>query len=147
MDASAKEGDVPNAVIKESSTRGMTVNFTIPGIKVHETKVDKIAYHHIAIPETGSLGNVGKPELPMIGKMIEVPQNTNISIEVTNSSYKEIDGYHVYPLQRPTYDEGELIDDNDEFIIDKEAYLKDTFFPQKISAINDKSFGDIEYFL
>jgi len=126
--------------MKDETSMGMLVNFDIPGMYVHEVKVDGVTYHRLSIPRGGTLGEVGKPELPIAGQVVEIPYGTNISVEIIKSKSKVLENYKIYPKQKP---EIRGNGDNNEFIIDRELYETNTFFPVELSKATRNDIGVI----
>lgn len=126
--------------MKDETTMGMLVNFDIPGMYVHEVIVEGVTYHRLSIPREGTLAEVGKPELPLIGQVVEIPYGTNVSLEIMKSESKVLKNYKVFPKQKP---EIRSNGEEDEFIIDYELYERDTFFPVELSSVTRNDIGVI----
>jgi hypothetical protein len=102
--ADEKDGAPPRAYMKDETTTGITVRFDIPGLFIYEEKVDGVAYQHITIPSRAELTEVGKPELPIVGEIIEVPFDVGFSPEIIKAETVQLSGYNVYPAQEPRID-------------------------------------------
>ena len=96
-----KEGAPPRAYMKDETTMGITLRFDIPGLFIYEEKVDGVAYQHITIPSRAGLTEVGKPALPIVGEIIEVPFDVDFSPEIVKAETVQLSGYNVYPAQEP----------------------------------------------
>ena len=102
------------------------------------------------IPNKGFIGNLGKPQLPLITKMIAVPTK-NITIKILNSQIGESKFVgKIYPAQSPQLDNGKY--EKNEFIIDEPFYQQDIEYPGILSdivyngKIRDINFIKIEFY-
>jgi hypothetical protein len=96
-----KDGSPPRAYMKDETTSGITVRFDIPGLFIYEEKVAGVTYQHITIPSRAGLDQIGKPELPIVSEIIEVPFGVNFTPEITKAETIQLTGYNVYPAQEP----------------------------------------------
>ena len=77
----AKE-EKPIANMKDETTMGLTVNFAIPGMMARELRIDDVTFHRFSIPGYDTLIDVGKPELPIVGQILEIPQDVDLGVEI-----------------------------------------------------------------
>ncbi|MCX8015132.1 MAG: C25 family cysteine peptidase, partial [candidate division WOR-3 bacterium] len=77
---------------------------------------------------------IGKPELPVIRELIEIPQGAEIDIEfkILNAKIQKL-LYPIYPLQPPVPKSGP----KPPFTYDEEFYETDKFYPQEYAKIID----------
>lgn len=108
----------------------LIITYNLQGLQQNQIIVDNEIYTNFQIKNTGFLGNIGKPQLPIISKIIAVPR-TDVSIEVINtkSETKKVD--KIYPAQSPQTDNLEKYD----FIIEESFYKEDTTYPGKVAEI------------
>jgi hypothetical protein len=143
----AKEGALPQPAIKDTTTSGVMINFNIPGVFVRKVTADKVVFHRFSMPGQAVLTDLGKPELPIIGEVIEVPHGVNFSIEIIKSREVVLDHYRVFPAQRELVDvrEGDRYSTPTptKFEIDKKIYLKNRWYPEALAAIQTKDIGVI----
>ena len=78
FDRVAPEGALPAAALKEETTMGTLVRFDIPGLYARKITVDKVTFHRLSIPRHTTLLDIGKPELPIVGQIIEIPQGCQL---------------------------------------------------------------------
>lgn len=140
FDRVSKAGEIPSSHMKDETTMGTMVNFDIPGMYVHEVEVDKVIYHRLSIPGYSVLMDIGKPELPIVGQIIEVPYDVNIGIEIVKSQSIPLECYNVYPAQEPVVEQET---DETEFALDKEAYLTDANYPETLAEVTAEDIGVI----
>jgi hypothetical protein len=132
-----KEGQPPQAYMKEQTTTGVMVNFDVPGMFVHEQVVGNVTYHRLSIPGHATLTEEGKPELPILGQLIEVPFGVDFEVEVYQSASVSLEGYNVYPsqIQWNTEDAPEV------FTIDGPAYQADEMYPGDLATVQMQDVG------
>jgi len=121
-----KQGEVPQAIMKDETTSGNMVNFNIPGMFVREVKREGVKYHRLSMPGKGSLENIGQPELPILGQIIEVPKGVSLSLEIVKTKSIDLECYNVYPAQEPEPDTNTI---PPTFTINKAAYLSNKLYP------------------
>jgi hypothetical protein len=131
----------PISYMKDETTIGTTVNFDLPGMLVHEVQVQGMLYHRLSIPGHSTLLNLGKPDLPIVGQIIEVPWGVNFKIEIVKSRSISLRCYNVFPAQEREIRQprrGER-----KFALDKVAYAMDAYYPQELAAIKAEDIGVI----
>jgi hypothetical protein len=135
-----KPGEPVRAYMKDETTMGVTVRFDFPGLLVYEEKVDGVAYQRLSIPGRATLTDVGKPELPIAGEMVEVPFKVKLTPEVVDREAVVLEGYNVYPAQLP------LIDVEQKprpFELDRRTYLSKADYPAVLATAHDDDIGVI----
>jgi hypothetical protein len=104
---------------------------------VHEAVVDGITYHRLSIPGQAALTDVGKPELPILGQIVEVPLGVDFEIEIYKSASIPLECYNVYPAQLRL----DLEEREEEFTIDGAAYQADAAFPGALATVTAEDVG------
>ncbi|MHA2401685.1 MAG: C25 family cysteine peptidase [Candidatus Kariarchaeaceae archaeon] len=137
----SQPGNPPHSVMKDETTMGITVNFDISGMFVQELKVDDVIYHTISIPGQARRMTLGKPELPIVGQIIEIPHGVNFKSRVVKSQSISLKGYNIHPAQKPIPRESSAPDKS--FTIDRETYLSDTSYPTDLVTIQKEDIGVI----
>jgi len=136
FDGKAKPGK-PSAYMKDQTTMGVTVNFDIPGMFAYEKRVDDVLYHRLAVPGRAALADVGEPELPIVGQIIEVPYDVKFEIEIIKEDSIRLDGYNVYPAQELWDKEGAVTP----FTVDKSIYQANKVLPGELATITAEDIG------
>lgn len=136
----AQPGEPPRIYMKDETTMGTTVRFDIPGVFVYEEKVDGVTYHHLSISGRAALTDVGKPELPIVGEILEVPFGVNFAPQIIKTEVKALEGYNVYPAQPPLIDDGSS---PRSFVLDKPTYLQDANYPSTLAVVNEQDIAVI----
>ncbi|MEO0112285.1 MAG: C25 family cysteine peptidase [candidate division WOR-3 bacterium] len=105
------------------------LEISIPGIKTEDIEKGGVIYTKLyLLGEEGTTEEVGKPELPKISRVIGIPDNGKVEVEILESRYETYENILVYPFQPPTTDEKE----NWEFVIDRYFYNTNTSYPENI---------------
>jgi hypothetical protein len=132
----AKEGEPSRLVMKEATTLGLMVNVDVPGMWVRTIKTGGSVYQRLFLPAHGSTTDVGRPELPEVGQILEVPQDIAVTAELVQEESTVLKCYNVYPAQelRP---EGDKIARGEPLVkvVDDDIYGKDGFYPLAVSPV------------
>lgn len=125
----------PTIDLLSSTTSEVTAKVEIPGMESFDIQVEDETYQRLTIPAGGHTTEEGNPELPTIGRFVEIPYGIVPKVTVINCICKTIDGYNVYPSQEPLPDVG--IDPQVvEFKKNNDTYSTDRFYPSKIVALD-----------
>jgi hypothetical protein len=95
-------GTPPIVEVLESSNLRTVIHVTIPGMWVEDTLINGTTYQVLLIPDNGLTGEVGKPQLPLVGSVVAVPSTSDVLISILDSMYMILEGYMVYPAQPAT---------------------------------------------
>lgn len=111
-----------------SDRQGITMELTIPEFKIVQKKVEERVFDEIVIGDYGNSRDEGKPELPLRGTLIGVPEEGNVAIKVTGSDYKTIHlERDIAPYVLPVTGHLPNTSDND-------VYQSDAFYPGQLAA-------------
>jgi hypothetical protein len=142
----SKAEKIPVSTLKDETTMDIMLNFDIPGMFVEEVKVKDTVYHKMSIPGLATTTELGKPELPIVGQIVEIPYGVNLNVEIFKSKAVNLDYYHVYPAQVPETDGGREINRitrleipalKTDFRIDKTTYTSNMDFPGGLCKIQN----------
>ena len=84
-------------------------------------------YQRVGLAHTGTTQEIGKPELPVIGRFVAIPPGASVDVEVIPSKAAGYPDYLVYPAQMPPSDHDPIEDPP--FVIDEAGYASDTLYP------------------
>ena len=115
------------AVLLQSDGGGSTVQFNLADLEVVGTDLAGFgSASAFRIPSEGDyLGVIGSPDLPVVRKMILVPDHGDITIEVISQETSLLGNYTVSPWQEPATWSGP----EPEFRIDNAVYQSSEYFP------------------
>lgn len=132
----SKNSDVKNEVRLISSDNNNTViSVRVAGYSIVERSVTGENFDAINIEGYTSLGNTGQASLPVMTKMISIPNFKNVSIKILNSSEKNYSVNKIYPSQEfPLRNSNAEVKD---FSYDKNYYTSDKNYPSEIVSIKE----------
>lgn len=139
FDESSPEQKASRSNMKDETTTGMLINFDVPGMYVHEVEVDDSIYQRLSIPGKAASTVVGKPEVPIVGTIIEVPFDIDLEVEIVKSKYRILKDYNIYPAQEPAIDHKDW--QRGEFKKDTTTYKTNAFYPMKLADIKREDFA------
>ena len=119
-----------------SSTEEIVSTIDIPGMNVSEKveETDGLLYQQLSLPNEGMTAEIGKPQLPQIGRWFAIPKGAKATVEVVESTFTTLDGYYIYPAQKPLPEDG--AEEETPFDKDTDLYSKDEFYPAQITTID-----------
>ena len=99
------QGEAPQLTVLESSFAGTTINLKTSGMWVEDVEEARVTYQRITLP-TSHTGEVGKPMLPVIRKLVAIPATAGVKVIVESKKEIILEDYLVYPAQIPETDSG-----------------------------------------
>ena len=84
----------------------------------------------------GYSAEVGYPQMPLKGILIDIPQGMAASLSVLETEVKSHSGYQIFPVPEAIVDaEGAAAAVGESFVFDEAAYGKDAFYPQDVAKL------------
>ncbi len=117
---------IPEIELLSSSEDGLSLRFALPVMGVEEISMGSERYQSVTIPGGGLTGDIGQPALPTFTRLVMIPDDAGVEIEVTVEDQEELAGYRLFPMQ----DEG-----SSELALDAAAYSRDDFGETEIARI------------
>jgi hypothetical protein len=140
----SKASDPPVSYMKDEITMGLTVNFDLPGMTATKKVVNGVAYQRLHMIGAGSLTEVGFPELPIAGAVVEVPFGVHLQAEIVKSSFTRLVGYQIYPAQPPLIAaknpaaEPAPLPAEIDLAIDRATYLRNAIYPDELATVAEE---------
>jgi len=125
----------PDCEVLESDQSHTVVRFTTYGFWTEEVTENNETFNQLDLPGYFSTMEVGKPQMPAIVELIEIPADASVSVSVTGYTEEGLPGYHVYPFQ-PLLIEDESAD---AFEYDQTFYGIDQVYPADMAEVGDPS--------
>lgn len=126
-----QEKTAPSVTLLTSNNSIVSFTVQINGMFAEEKKVGEVAYRKLSIPGAEMMTEPGLPQVPMITKLIAVPDCDDISVSVIPSNELEFANYDVIPA--PRYERRERPDGShslaEVFEENRSAYSTDAYFP------------------
>ena len=117
----------PQLDITLSNPNIVEIAIEIPSISLEEVETKAGTYSLITLPNYGYTAEIGKPKLPVIRKMVQIPYGADVEVELVYSEIKEYElseldiKFPIIPKQ-PSIPKIEGALENAKFIIDETAY-------------------------
>jgi len=124
------EPGLPVVQLVEQNTGQLILDVEIPGFWVTNYIENGKVFQKLQMTAYSTTEEVGKPELPMIHKLIGIPSGMKARISILEYSSTVLENYLVYPFQTPTKDIPGA--QSDKFVIDEGFYKQDRQFPAQI---------------
>jgi subtilisin-like proprotein convertase family protein len=132
----------PEMELVDSGYTGVSFALMIPGMEIEEVKTVQGTFARASIPGCGIEPELGSPSLPVIRKYVEIPQGAEVelhirSVDFAETSLKELGIEHeIYPVQPPV-DKVPGAREAAKFVIDRDRYSRDVFYPEKPANLGD----------
>jgi hypothetical protein len=127
---------IPTVKLLESDSRHIVLELTIPDFRVISREHGDTTYHSIVVPDLEQTWKPGQPQVPFKGILLGVPSSDQIQVSVLESAYETRTGVILYPSPRPiVQEEGEVLNLDHEFALDRAAYEQNTFYPGPLARI------------
>lgn len=87
----------PRVVLSSSSTQQVSFSVDIGGMYKTDIQENGTNYQRISIPGNTVSNNAGEPELPIVRKLIAIPECDNVSLTTNVTSQNTYSNYLIYP--------------------------------------------------
>lgn len=124
-------------VLSESEGE-IIIQFSVDDFYFERLETENGIFSKLTFEDCKSTIELGKPQLPVFRKMIELPYDANPAVEIVSSTAEELDIVEkglttIYPLQYPVSKTPEY----KPFEYDEEVYKTDEYYPNNIFDITD----------
>ncbi|MBS3767404.1 MAG: T9SS type A sorting domain-containing protein [Candidatus Cloacimonetes bacterium] len=120
----------PNMQCLESNKNYTSLKFKLPEFSLQSVSKEGMEYKRIVLENEGRLALTGKPDLPVVSRIIAVPEGASIIVELKNIHGTEIKAAKPYPFQNPT------LEGKTKFYKDKQFYTRNELFPKKQVSVS-----------
>ncbi|MGQ9665647.1 MAG: C25 family cysteine peptidase, partial [bacterium] len=138
--------EIHNATIDllSSNESSVLLNFDIYGAELSEYDAQKLTdtgnevFALLKIDEYAYISEIGKPKLPMLTAVLDVPHKAQISVEVVSAEYSEFDLKNLGIDKRiapALVSVPKIPNAKAHFILDEKTYSTDAFYPDKIADV------------
>ncbi|HEC84305.1 MAG: hypothetical protein DRR19_08270 [Candidatus Parabeggiatoa sp. nov. 1] len=114
-----------NITLLDESAQSLTLELTIPEPVISEKHLSGNRYQAIQIAGMGYTHDPGKPQRPLRGVLIAVPDGSRLQLEILDSDTENLSGVLLPPA--PTFNP--LDAEQSEFIPEAQSYQVDHFQP------------------
>jgi len=127
----------PGLTLTASDVRGIALDVQFPDFKVVEVEREGTVYQRVHVPDYGLTDDVGKPELPSLGRFVAIPRGARVQLHILEADFKLLEGYRIYPVQPPAADT--VGAEDAPFTLDKEFYERNAFYPPSVAALDSEA--------
>jgi len=136
----------PQIVVLSSDMSSVMLNIETFGFDVRDVDTKQTtdngteSFSLLTIDEYAHMGDVGKPKLPIITSVLDVPHGAEISVELISAEYKDVNliewgiDKRIMPALASVSKSSVT---KAEFVIDEDLYALDAFYPQRIVTIEE----------
>ncbi len=96
----AEPGSPPTVTVISSDESETVLSVEATGFWVDDVEMNGEIFQKISFPDEGYMRNLGEPELPVIGRMVVVPDLKGISMDTAVSGETVLEGYRINPAQK-----------------------------------------------
>jgi subtilisin-like proprotein convertase family protein len=135
VDLSPASAGTPPTVDVREVVDGIAVDVDLAGFYAEERTSARGIFTVLEVPQFGSQGAVGEPELPFRTVLIPVANGPAASLTVIDADASiALSGVTIMPRQAPAPDCGKI---ESGFVVDDKAYAADRWFPAEVARIAD----------
>jgi hypothetical protein len=128
----------PGVTVVSKDNRGVTLELRTDGFEATPVEAQGEDFERLHIWQYihGLTDEVGKPELPVKGVLVDVPEGQSASLEVLETEDETLGGYRIYPVPERVVDEsGGTSRVQEVFRIDEAAYSEEGFYPGEVALL------------
>ncbi|MHC4478913.1 MAG: C25 family cysteine peptidase, partial [Planctomycetota bacterium] len=122
-------------LVENADPTGLRIRLHFPGFETHPLRLLNRDFTRLEFEGSGAWGQLGSPELPILRKMVQLPEREGWQYEIIDIDYIELSGYHIAPLQEGTVEtpDGPF---EPEIHFDERAYTQDRWLPESPVGLN-----------
>jgi hypothetical protein len=131
----------PGIYILAADETGTTLELRTDSFDFTILEAEGQEYERLKINEYihGFTHEVGKPELPLKGILVDVPEGNSATLRVLQTEDELHTGYQVYPVPENAVDEqAQLAHVGEIFVLDETAYSVDSFYPEAVAHLGEQ---------
>jgi hypothetical protein len=107
-------GAPPETSLQQNDNQQVLFTVSLSGMYAESKSETSGVYKRLSMPECSVAGDVGAPEIPVITKMIAVPECSSIQYSIIMSGVQTFSNYTVYPVPEQ---QGRTDDDSNIFFV------------------------------
>ncbi|MCW8813522.1 MAG: C25 family cysteine peptidase [Chlorobium sp.] len=134
LDKYSNAGSAPFVQLISDDASGTTIKIDLPGFQINEFNANGKTYHSLSFDSEAITREVGFPEIPYIAKILAIPDQGTVSVEVLESSpIQTFEGINIAPA-RESWEEGKP---ETPYVEKQEAYLSSDIYPKNFAGVED----------
>ncbi len=123
----------PTYEVLSSNEFETVIQFTTYGFWTETVSEEGITFQTLELPGYFSNMDIGKPQVPAIIELIQVPNDATVSVSITGYTEEGLPGYHVYPFQELLAED----ETTDGLEYDEAFYAVDQVYPAVTTEVGD----------
>ncbi|MEO0225810.1 MAG: C25 family cysteine peptidase, partial [candidate division WOR-3 bacterium] len=118
-----------------SNSQKTIIELSLPGVLIENIEVNGRIYNNLSLPveNGGILTEIGKPQIPILCRLVGIPPDCDVKLRITKVEYKTITDINLIPLQPPLPENLETQD----FVIDQVCYQTNQFYPDNWAKLEE----------
>ena len=134
LDKNSLPDSKPVVQLISDDITGTVIKVNLPGFSIKEFSADGKTYHSIDLGSLGISTEIGKPEIPHIAKILAIPDQGSVSVEILETSESQIiKGINIPPV-RESWMEGEP---ETQFLENDLIYNSENIYPGQLAKIEE----------
>ncbi|MCX6640915.1 MAG: C25 family cysteine peptidase [bacterium] len=122
----------PTVALVSHTPSATVLDITVPGFYSEEVREAGTLYQQLSFGDFAMTQEVGKPQLPIVTKLIGIPDRSDLRVSVEVLATKTLTGFHVWPAQEPLKD-GEAAPP---FVINSNFYTQNVNYPGESAVVD-----------
>lgn len=123
----------PVVTVLSSDESTTTIEITTDGFWSEDITEGVETFQSLELPGYSSVIDPGKPCVPAVVKLVQIPSLTDVAVTVTAQTLETLTGYHVYPSQTPLLE----TETSTTFDYDQTFYGTSQTYPVAATEISD----------
>jgi hypothetical protein len=131
--ASDRPEDLPQIRIISSDSRGVSLVFEMPTLTVEEVTNGSESFQMVTVPGGILEGDLGSPALPTFSRLLAIPDDAAVSVNVIPEAEEDLAGYRVLPMQSD--------EPGAAFVFNAASYARDAFDEAPAAQVGTPAIG------
>jgi hypothetical protein len=134
LDKFSNPGSEPVVQLISDDASSTVIKIDLPGFQINEFTANGQTYHSLSFDSQAITREVGFPEIPYIAKILAIPDQGSVSIEVLETSaIQTFEGINISPA-RESWEEGKP---ETPYMENMAAYLSADIYPKNFAKVED----------
>ena len=134
IDINSISNSKPNVQLISDDITGTVIKIELPGFQIDEFITEGKTYHSINLGSEAITTEVGLPEIPHLAKVLAIPNQGTVSVEVLETSNPQIIKGINIPPARESWIEWKP---ETQYLENEELYSSSNLYPQEIVRVED----------
>jgi hypothetical protein len=139
-DTNGSKGLTRGVQILASDETGVTLELLTESFDTEVVTADGQEFERLRIADYihGRTQDVGRPEVPVKGIFLDLPEGQSATLSVLKTEFDTYSGYQVFPVpENIVDDQGAITAVGESFVWDQAAYEIDEFYPAAVAEIGE----------